>query len=82
MKVQLTGEIERFVKEQVSSGEFESEEDVVRAGLRLLDEYQRRLTELRDEVRVGIGELDRGEGVPLDIEAIKRQVRASLEKRK
>ena len=70
MNVSLTPELERFVAEGVASGRYRSASEVVRAGLRLLQEreqeQQARLAVLRADIDEGIASLERGEGVPGD----------------
>lgn len=67
MNVRLSGEAERFVREQVDSGRYESTHEVVRESLRLLQEQaqieeQRRLA-LEAKIDKGLSELERGEGI-------------------
>ncbi len=68
MNVSLTPELERLVSEKVASGLYTSASEVVREGLRLLQERDRRLAleldALRRDLEVGEGQLDRGEGTP------------------
>jgi antitoxin ParD1/3/4 len=58
MNVSLTPELEQFVQEKVKSGRYLSASEVVREGLRLLEErdrlYQRRLADLQKEITLGI----------------------------
>jgi antitoxin ParD1/3/4 len=79
MNVSLTSELERFVQDKVRSGRYLSASEVVREALRLLDEQDRlrslRLEELRREIAVGLGQAERGEVAPLDMEAIKKKSR-------
>ena len=86
MKVSLTGELEALVKEKVKTGVYPTASEVIRDGLRLLKErdqlYQVRLEELRGEVKKGLDQLDRGEGVPFDPEALKRRLRQHVAKKK
>jgi antitoxin ParD1/3/4 len=63
-------DLDAFVHQVVATGTFASEEDVIVAALRLLQEREKRLEELRAELIPSIEELDRGEGKPLDIEEI------------
>jgi antitoxin ParD1/3/4 len=67
MNISLTPELEQFIAEQVKSGKFFDASEVVTEGLRLLWERDRlqkaRLAELKDKIRIGIEELDRGEGI-------------------
>ncbi len=65
MNVSLTPELEQFVREKVSSGRYLSASEVVREGLRLLEErerlYQSKLAQLQAEIAIGIEQSDRGE---------------------
>jgi len=64
-------ELQQFVARELASGKYPSEEDVVCAGLRLLQEREARLQALREDIRPALEQLDRGEGKPLDAESIK-----------
>ena len=79
MNVSLTPELEKLVNEKVKSGHYTSASEVVREGLRLIqeqDELRRIKVEmLRQEIAKGIEQLDRGEGIPGD------QVFAEIKKR-
>jgi antitoxin ParD1/3/4 len=72
MNVSLTPELEQFVHEKVKSGRYLSASEVVREGLRLLEErerlYQTKLAKLQQEIAIGIEQSDRGE--VLDGEAV------------
>lgn len=65
MNVSLTPQLEQFVREKVDSGRYLSASEVVREGLRLLEErdrvYQARLAELQKEITIGIEEADQGD---------------------
>jgi antitoxin ParD1/3/4 len=65
MNVSLTPELEQFVHEKVKSGRYLSASEVVREGLRLLEErerlYQSKLAKLQQEIAIGIEQTDRGE---------------------
>jgi antitoxin ParD1/3/4 len=79
MRVSLTPELEKLVEEKVTSGLYSTAIEVVREGLRLLEErdrfYALRLEALRREVRQGLDQLDRGEGRPLDVAGLKARLR-------
>ncbi len=66
MNVSLTPEFESFVDDKLKSGRYTSASEVVRAGLRLLQEqeaeHEARLAALRSDVRKGRQQLERGEG--------------------
>lgn len=70
MNVSLTRELERFIEEQVESGRYRSASEVVREAVRLLQQREEeravKLEALRKAVEVGLGELERGEGIPAD----------------
>lgn len=55
-----------FIEEQVTSGRFATASEVVRAGLRLLEEREARLRELRAAIAAGDAS---GESRPYDREA-------------
>ena len=82
MNVSLTKELERLVTAKVKTGRYLSSSEVVREALRLLEErdqlQQLRLAELRREVKKGLDQLDRGQGRPLDIGALKQRVRSEI----
>ncbi len=67
MNVSLTPELERWISGKVEAGRYKSASEVVRDGLRLLQEKEEerevRLETLRREIQVGLDELDRGEAV-------------------
>jgi antitoxin ParD1/3/4 len=68
MNVSLTPELEKLVESKVKSGRYQSASEVIREGLRLLDDKDRlrelHLTETRRKIQAGLDELDRGEGIP------------------
>jgi antitoxin ParD1/3/4 len=72
MNISLTPELEEFVSTHVQSGRYQSASEVVRQGLRLLQEQETaqeaRLEGLRNQIRIGLEQADRGE--LLDGEAV------------
>ncbi len=70
----------------MKSGLYHTASEVVCDALRLLEErdrlYQVRLDDLRQEVRKGTEQLDRGGGIPFDPEAFKRRRRHEVAKKK
>jgi antitoxin ParD1/3/4 len=81
MNISLTPELEQFVREKVDSGRYLSASEVVREGLRLLEEreqlYQAKLDKLRQEIAVGVEQSDRGEVV--DGEAVIQELLSEIE---
>ncbi len=68
MNVTLSADVEQFVRTEVESGRYNSAQEVVREGLRLLHEQaileKRRRAQLDEQIEEGLAQLDRGEGVP------------------
>ena len=68
MNISLTPELERLVDDKVKTGRYASASEVIREGLRLLEEQdeakQLRLAEVRRKIDRGIEQLDRGLGIP------------------
>ncbi len=68
--VNLTGRYDQFVAEQVTSGRFKNASEVVRAGLRLLEQQNReeeeKLALLRSLAAEGFDALDQGRGTVID----------------
>ena len=52
-----------FIDSKIEEGRFESTSEAIRAGLRLLEEDEAKLTAIRTKLSVGIAQLDRGEFV-------------------
>ena len=82
MNVSLTKELEKLVTTKVKSGLYHTASEVVREGLRLLEErdrlYQLRLDEVRAEVKKGVDQLDRREGRPLDVTGMKARLQRDV----
>ncbi|MBI3923850.1 MAG: type II toxin-antitoxin system ParD family antitoxin [Armatimonadetes bacterium] len=69
MRVSLTPELESWISQKVTSGLYESGSEVIRDSLRLLrerDELRQRMVEdLREELALGVEQLDHGLSRPL-----------------
>ncbi len=65
MNISLTPELEKFVKDKVESGRYHSASEVIREGLRLLEEQEQlrevKLAALREEIHKGLAS---GESLP------------------
>jgi len=70
MNVSLTPELEQVVNEKISSGLYQTADDVVREGLRLLIERDQRAESLRREIRAGFDSVARGERADYDATTI------------
>jgi antitoxin ParD1/3/4 len=77
--INLTQHYSDFVEQLVASGRYKNASEVLRAGLRLLEqtttEQQEKLTLLRNLAAQGFEQLDQGEGIELNGE---REVAAYL----
>jgi len=77
MTIALSSELEELVKAKIQSGQYHSAGEVIREGLRLLEEKdalrQIKLEQLRKDIAVAAEAEKRGEVAPLDIEAIIRE---------
>jgi antitoxin ParD1/3/4 len=64
--INLTEHLDRFVEDRVTSGRYGNASEIVREGLRLLEqrehEEQARLEWLRQAAKEGFDQIDRGEG--------------------
>ena len=78
--MQLPADVEARVREKVARGEFSDADAVIREAMRLLDERERQLVELRGMLQTGLTQLDGGEGVPFTPELV-AQMRRDAEER-
>lgn len=65
-----------FIDTQVQGGRYGTASDVVRAGLRLLEEHEAKVKALQDALRAG---LESGEPRPFDFEVFKTRKRAGFQ---
>lgn len=66
---------ENFIEAQIASGRFNNASEVVRAALRLLEDEEARLEELRTLIAEGIADIERGDVIVVDsIEDFKRSI--------
>jgi antitoxin ParD1/3/4 len=80
LRVTLTPELEQFVASRIASGRYQSAEDVVHEGLRLLKEregeHEAALDDIRQKIAVGLEQAKRGE--LLDGEEVFRDLERQL----
>jgi antitoxin ParD1/3/4 len=71
MSITLTSEQEKLVQNLLSTRHYQRSEEVIQAALNLLEEYgvqyEQWVNETRGKIEVGLQELERGEGIDLDI---------------
>jgi antitoxin ParD1/3/4 len=77
LNVSLTPELEQFVQSRIASGRYQTASEVIREGLRLLEEREQTreaaLEELRAQLRRGVEQADRRE--LLDGDAVFDEIR-------
>lgn len=85
MQISLTPRMDQWVSEKVDSGLYSSSNEVILEGLRLLmrleDQRQAMIEDLRKEILVGVSQLDSGKAVVFDpsvVENIKERGRDRL----
>jgi antitoxin ParD1/3/4 len=64
--VDLGRQLEKFVSSLVASGRYNSKSEVLREGVRLIEERERRLAALDRALDRGLAAADAGETVPAD----------------
>ena len=76
MTIKLAPDLQAFVDEQVRAGKYISPEAAVADAVQRLKVREERIACLRRELQPALDELDRGEGVEWDLDAMKAQLRA------
>ena len=66
ISVDLGAKLEELVSELVANGRYGSKSEVLREGIRLVQERERKLAELEAKLKVGISQLDAGLGIPAE----------------
>ncbi|THB66912.1 MAG: type II toxin-antitoxin system ParD family antitoxin [Gammaproteobacteria bacterium] len=71
MHISLTAELESRVKAKVDSGLYNNASEVIREALRFMDTHEEwvkevRLASLRKQLKVGVEQLDHGEGIVIE----------------
>ena len=61
MNVSLSPELEKLVKDEIKNGGYKSANEVVREGLRLMRLRRQKLAALRQEIQIGVDQIERGE---------------------
>lgn len=71
MNSTIPAELENFVREQVESGRYESPEEVVHAGIVLLQERERQRDRLRADIDTAIEQIENGDHVEYDSDSLR-----------
>ncbi|MBW3599341.1 MAG: type II toxin-antitoxin system ParD family antitoxin [Planctomycetes bacterium] len=74
MTLQISPDLARLVQQQMATGRYETENDLLFSALSLLAERERKLEEVRRELMPAIESLDRGEGELLDMKQVRARV--------
>jgi antitoxin ParD1/3/4 len=86
MSITLTSEQEQLVQNLLATGRYQRSEEVIQTALNLLEEYgvqyEQWVNETKEKVEVGLQELNRGEGIELDVvmEHLKGKVQNARER--
>jgi putative addiction module antidote protein, CC2985 family len=80
--VVLTDRQAKFVEKMVASGRYQNASEVMREGLRLVEQQEAenaaKLKALREAVQLGIDDIEAGRGIPFDsFEAMEEHLRKS-----
>ncbi len=62
MAIDVSADVEARIRREIERGCYPDANEVIREAMRLLDDRESRLDGLRDEIQIGLDELDRGEG--------------------
>ena len=71
MHISLTPELESHVKAKVETGLYNNASEVIREALRFMETHEDwirelKLARLREQLKVGTDQLDRGEGIEIE----------------
>jgi antitoxin ParD1/3/4 len=76
--ITISDHFDAFVSAQVRSGRYGSTSEVVRAGLRLLEEHEARVQALQDALAAGEAS---GDPAPFDFDSMKAKLRTAFDDR-
>ena len=66
MQIVLSSEVEQLLRNELATGRYRSENEVLLEAVQLLSARDRRLEELRGQVQIGRDQIDRGEYTEFD----------------
>ena len=79
MHVNLSPEMEGFIRNKVASGFYGNATEVLRDAIRRMQAEEVRMAAWQAAIRVGDEQLDRGEGVPYSADALKDITQSALD---
>lgn len=86
MNVSLSRQLRGFIERKVRTGKYQTASEVVREGLRLIEDRDTQralqLRRLREEIQVGLDQIEEGQVAPLDMKKIKAEGRNCLAARR
>ena len=86
MNVSLSRQLQGFIEKKVRTGRYQTASEVVREGLRLIEDRDTQraleLRRLREDIKVGLDQVDKGQVAPLDVKKIKTEGRKRLAARR
>lgn len=83
MELQLSGKAEEIVRENLALGIYADASEFVSEIILRADEFDKlKLENLRRALRIGIDQLNRGEGRPLDIDRINEKIDEAFDHKK
>ena len=86
MNVSLSRQLQEFIEKKVRTGRYQTASEVVREGLRLIEDRDTQralqLRRLREDIKVGLDQVDKGQVAPLDVKKIKTEGRKRLAARR
>ena len=71
MEIVISAEVEQILRNEMASGRYRTENEVLLEAVQLLSVCDRRLEELRGQLQIGRDQLDRGECIEFDEAGLK-----------
>jgi antitoxin ParD1/3/4 len=82
MNVTLSPEVEDLIRQKVESGLYSDASEVVHDALRQMDERDRQLAWLREEVAKGVADIERGDTIPYTPELREEMIQNAIRRAK
>lgn len=79
MHVNLSAEMDSYIKGKVASGSYGNATEVIRDAIRRMQEEESRLAAWQAAIAKGNAQLDRGEGAPYTPELMERLTQSAIE---